>query len=710
MNRSNISLVGNTTTAQNIGGGTGIYKGKVGTNNLQFKSLSGGTGSVLIDNFTNPNVITLYSLSGGSIVNLNNGITGATSLGTGTGVYTSVSDCNIKFKSLSGGTGISISSDANTINICSISLGSITGGTNGLSTSGKNITLGGVLTGDTIFDGTVSNFNLKYGGDYSANFTARSLPDINWITGNTGTITGGTNGLTTSGKSIKLGGKLTENTNIDITSSFTFTICGALGGTSFLEVSDTSNFGGVGHHIQLNSNCETNIWGNKVINIGKSTSPFTQCLNINFNCAAVITDSSSTRQGLTYADDYSAYYTCLSIPHVGWITGHTGGTTGGITGATSLGIGTGVYTNVSDCNLQFKSLSGGTGISISSDANTINICSIGGGGSITGGTNGLSTLDKNIILGGTLTGTTTIILGIGSSLIFTDNRVSPTGIQYDGDYSAGFTERSIPDVGWITGNTGGGFLGIVSQTSVQPINLKNNQWVKPAPNGDCFNYIFDNFYDSGATAINVNLSLEEVYLRYHSSGSFWSKESYNRPITSGHTWVGNSNNNYACEVPVIDEWVSSESGLTYTGQKFAYDSLSILQTDVGVCRMIPNYILIKNINLKTVGNIFAFTIPVGKAALLNRAKLIFLNDATPTCFSVSIGNNYCVTDNLSYNNLANLQQIQDVLTNEIFELDLSTSKVGAPEVCGSVVNFRVGSGSTSANNLCAHLLVESFLY
>ena len=131
MNRSNISLVGNTTTAQNVGGGKGIYKGKVGTNDLQFKSLSGGTGSILIDNFTNPNVITLYSLSGGSIINLNNGFTGATSLGSSgaTGVYKCADTCHQYFKSLSGGSGISISSDANIINICSTSLGTITGGT-----------------------------------------------------------------------------------------------------------------------------------------------------------------------------------------------------------------------------------------------------------------------------------------------------------------------------------------------------------------------------------------------------------------------------------------------------------------------------------------------------------------------------------------------------------------------------------------------------
>jgi hypothetical protein len=163
-------------------------------------------------------------------------------------------------------------------------------------------------------------------------------------------------------------------------------------------------------------------------------------------------------------------------------------------------------------------------------------------------------------------------------------------------------------------------------------------------------------------------------------------------------------------VPVIDEWVSSVSELTYTGQKFAYPTQTIMQTDVGTCIIIPNYIQICNINLKVVADSLLFTIPAGKTALLNRAKLIILNDASPTCFSISIGNNYCVIDNCSYNNLANLQQISNVLTNETYDLDLSTRHQGVPQSCGSIVYFRVGSGSTSSCNLCAHLLVEGFIY
>ena len=104
--------------------------------------------------------------------------------------------------------------------------GTITGATNGLSTSGANIILGGTLlsgttinadnndlsitninefqiktSGDTTVlgidnDGLLFSFTggsisfddgggLKYGGDYSANYTAQSIPDVNFVTGQT---------------------------------------------------------------------------------------------------------------------------------------------------------------------------------------------------------------------------------------------------------------------------------------------------------------------------------------------------------------------------------------------------------------------------------------------------------------------------------------------------------------------------------------------
>jgi hypothetical protein len=101
--RSNIKLVGNTTTGQNLGTGAGVFKCKTNGNNLQFKSIS-VTGS------------SLSIISGSTTIT----ISGSTSGGNGT----------------------------------------ITGGTNGLMVFGKNIVLGGIFTGATLINATGGK--LKY--------------------------------------------------------------------------------------------------------------------------------------------------------------------------------------------------------------------------------------------------------------------------------------------------------------------------------------------------------------------------------------------------------------------------------------------------------------------------------------------------------------------------------------------------------------------
>jgi hypothetical protein len=61
----------------------------------------------------------------------------------------------------------------------------ITGATNGLTKNGQVVSLGGTLTGNTTFNGTGSNYHLKYNGDYCSAFTARSIPDVAYVTGYT---------------------------------------------------------------------------------------------------------------------------------------------------------------------------------------------------------------------------------------------------------------------------------------------------------------------------------------------------------------------------------------------------------------------------------------------------------------------------------------------------------------------------------------------
>ena len=364
--------------------------------------------------------------------------------------------------------------------------------------------------------------------------------------------------------------------------------------------------------------------------------------------------------------------------------------------------------------MDFKTISGGTNISITTNSNYIGINFTGssGGGTITGGTNGLSTSGANIVLGGALTGTTNICAINGTSLTFTDLRTTAVGIQYGGDYSTNQTCLSIPNVGWVTGGTGG-FRGTVTKSTATPSDLRNNQWVKPEPmSTDCFAYTFDNFTDSGATAISVNLSLEDVYLRYDKINSYWVKESYEKPLSSGTTWVGGDTCK-AEEVAVINEWVNSPTDINYTGQKYSYPTQTIFQVDVGTCITIPNKILVETIDLGTVANTCIFTIPACCCALVSSAKLIMLQTANPDSVSVSIGNNSCSEiPSQSYWNMVCTCQIDDVTLRDVYDLLTPTVATGAAicngGCCGADVYFRVQSGSTGT--LCAHLLFEGFIF
>lgn len=337
----------------------------------------------------------------------------------------------------------------------------------------------------------------------------------------------------------------------------------------------------------------------------------------------------------------------------------------------------------------------------------------GGTGTITGGTNGLSTSGANVILGGALSAATNICAVDGTSLTFTDNRTTKSGMLYGDDYSANYSCLSIPNVGYITGLTSGGsggFLGVVTKATAEPSDLASNQWVKPEPmSTGCFNYTFDNFLDSGSTAISVNLSLEDVYLRYDEDNTAWIKESYDKPITSGHTWVGGTNNT-VCEIPIINEWVSSESLLCYAGQKFAYDTQTIFQIDVGCCVTMPNKIYAEDVELSAVGDTCLFVIPTGKRALLSSVKLIMSQDASPDTFTVSMGNNSCTTPSLSYNNMISDCVVANVLTDEVYEIvPVESNAVACNGGClGADVYIRVQSAASGT--LCANVLVEGHVF
>lgn len=159
-NRSNINLVGNTVTGQNLGTGAEVFKCKSGGSNLQFKTISTTGTSLCVINCANQ----IY-ISGGSGSGIQTASNGLTKVGTNvvlggtltgdtcitisdtTGLYVTggttwnkwgvqVTDCNViigdtcsdlgvdSFIGIGGGLSISVKGSDNNINICNF-------GTNG---------------------------------------------------------------------------------------------------------------------------------------------------------------------------------------------------------------------------------------------------------------------------------------------------------------------------------------------------------------------------------------------------------------------------------------------------------------------------------------------------------------------------------------------------------------------------------------------------
>jgi len=252
----------------------------------------------------------------------------------------------------------------------------------------------------------------------------------------------------------------------------------------------------------------------------------------------------------------------------------------------------------------------------------------------------------------------------------------------------------------------GGFRGTVTQSSTQPTNLKDYDWVQPKPNPDStYNYTFTNFKDINGLGINVNLSLEDVKLRYVSGDpGYWVKEGFNKPIGDSKTWVGNANNEIE-EINVIDEWVSNETALQYIGQKFSYDTQTLFVTDLGpTITTIPNYIFIRDINLNSTSNNTLLTIPSGKKLVINSIKLI-TNNTISGSFTINIGSNA----SLYYNNILNGEIYSNVNANDIYDLNIYQTEARKSIVLTSG-NLILRVTSTPGVELTSDILIEGFIY
>lgn len=164
---------GGVTGGVNLGLGEGIYAGVDGSD-LEFKSLRAGSNVTLSGSGTE---ITISASGGGG----GGGIDGAINLGTGAGVFASVSGSDLQFKSLRAGSNVTITTNSNEITIAA----SGSGGGNfnyedtwfvakngndandGRSVNTPKLTLDNVLSSFTALNNVV---NVLDNGTYDVNF------------------------------------------------------------------------------------------------------------------------------------------------------------------------------------------------------------------------------------------------------------------------------------------------------------------------------------------------------------------------------------------------------------------------------------------------------------------------------------------------------------------------------------------------------------
>ena len=290
-------------------------------------------------------------------------------------------------------------------------------------------------------------------------------------------------------------------------------------------------------------------------------------------------------------------------------------------------------------------------------------------------------------------------LAVTGSLTVSELSLSATtyGVYYD-PTTSGFTYNTAS-------SGGGGFLGTVTKDTAEPSNLSDKQWVMPAPQSDgTFEYTFDNFLDVSSTAINVNISLENIILKYNESGDYWVKESFDKPLSSGKTWIGTTND-IVSEIEIVDEWTSTET-LDDIGQKYDLQTQTLMKTTAVKTTHLQNFVFVQDIDLTTIANTKIIENVPGKNLLIKNIKLIILNTSNST-FTVNVG-----TNSSTYNNVVNGNTIANVVVDEFYILPLIDIPTGSD---GTIVDinsldlyFRVSA--TDAATLDAHLVLEGFMY
>ena len=296
---------------------------------------------------------------------------------------------------------------------------------NGLTKFGNAVRFGGTLTGTTtITDSRTGStaVGIQYGGNYCANFTARSLVDAAYVTGKTNVInTVGTIGQIIYRDSSHLVG-CANMIYCDSNPSFAF------GASNIASGANSASIGGL-------SNTVTAV------------------------CSAIIAGQSNT----------------IGSGNIGSVI--LGGSNISLTASTNCCV-------VVVPNLSIWCTPSGSGNLLTWDSGTKKVCvtSVGASGGLTGATNGLGIINQKVCLGGALICTTciygneTLYLGTSgnklgclylysfddtcmnarcivmssSGATYTDlTAVSKQGIKYASDYSLTYDPRSLVDKGYV---------------------------------------------------------------------------------------------------------------------------------------------------------------------------------------------------------------------------------------------------------------------
>jgi hypothetical protein len=420
---------------------------------------------------------------------------------------------------------------------------------NGLTKVGNAVKLGGTLTGTTTITDSRggSAVGIQYGGDYCANFTARSLVDAAYVSGKTNVInTVGTIGQIIYRDSTHLVG-CANMIYCDALPSFAF------GASNIASGANSASIGGL-------SNTATAA------------------------CSAIIAGQSN----------------CIGSGNIGSVI--LGGTNISLTASTNCCV-------VVVPNLSIWCTPSGSGnlLTWNSGTKKVGVTSVGASGGLTGATNGLNVSNQLVHLGGALCTTTCItgneILCLGTSAnklaslylwsfddtcmnarclimsssgaTYTDlTAVSKQGIKYAADYSLTYDPRSLVDKGYVDSiATGLSPHTAVFVATTGPITLSGNQTIDGVLTTTGMRILVKNQADATINGIySANTSTWGRTSDYHTNVQIGNGDLI--PVTSGST-----QNSSIWVLVTPDPIIVGTSSLNYT----EFSTVIDVQGGQGIC-------------------------------------------------------------------------------------------------------------------------------